>query len=318
MGQSRKFDVVVMGGANTDYLVTTEVLPKPGETRVGRCFQCAPGGKGANQAVAAARLGARTAFVGKVGRDERGKELIAVLRKEGVNVDFISFDRKESSGVALIMVEEGGEKLILAAPGANLSFSLSDLRRARRLIERSRVLLLQFELPMPVVREAARMGREAGAEVILDPAPPAPAPASLLKLIGIVRPNESEAEALTGLKVSGRASARAAALRLIEMGAGAAAVQAGDAGNLLVWPGGETFLPKLRVRSVDATGAGDAFAAGLAVARAEGRTLREAGAFANAAAALATTKIGAQAALPRRAAVWRLMRNSHFLLVANK
>lgn len=309
--KSSRTDVVVLGGANIDYLVRGEALPKPGETINGFEFLKAGGGKGANQAVAAARLGARVAFIGRVGRDESGDELLDLLRAEKIDVQFVTRDSKAFTGVALVMIDCSAEKQIMVAPGANHRLSPREVHRAKKLISGAQVLLTQFEIPMDSVLEAARIAGESGVPLVIDPAPARPVPHELIHRAAIIRPNSAEAEAITGIKVSDLASARRAADRLLEMGVGAVATQAGDQGDLLVWNSDEQLFPRLRVKAVDATGAGDAFAAGLAVALSEKRSLVEAGAFANAAAALATTKFGAQPAMPRRQDVLRLMRRSN-------
>jgi ribokinase len=303
-----RFDVVVLGGINMDYLIRGKILPRPGDTVDGSEFLRAGGGKGANQAVAAARLGARVAFIGRVGRDRNGDELLDLLRREGIDVRFTTRDPRAATGVALIMIDRSGEKQIMVAPGANHSLSPREVTVAKGLIACARVLLTQFEIPMRSVIAAVRIAHSAGAKVVLDPAPPARAPRDLLKRVTVIRPNSAEAQALTGIEVAGAASGRKAARKLLSFGAGAVATQAGGAGDLLVWPGGEACFPQLPVKAIDATGAGDAFAAALAVALGEGRSWREAGAFANAAAAFATTKFGAQPAMPWRGDVLSLMR----------
>jgi ribokinase len=217
--------------------------------------------------------------------------------------------------VALIMVDQQGEKQIMVAPGANHGLSERDIRKAARVIRTARVVLMQFEVPARAVLEAAQLARNAGVKVVLDPAPSRRTSRELLVLIDLIRPNASEAEALTGIKVTNRASARRAAQKLFDAGVRAAALQAGDEGNLLIWRdhgGGECWIPKMPVKTVDATGAGDAFIAALAVALAEGQAFENAGIFASAAAALATTKVGAQAGLPRRREVLTLMRRLRF------
>ena len=303
----------MIGGANTDYLVRGSKLPQPGVTVQGDVFQPADaGGKGANQAVAAARLGARVAFVGRVGSDARGRALLRTVKAEGVNVEYVSIDRRALTGVALINVDKDGEKQILSAPGANQRLSVSDVRRAAKLLRNARVLVLQFEVPMKANLAAARLARDSGAVIVLDPAPGRHASHQLLRLVTVIRPNETEAEALTGVKVSERTSARTAAKRLLGHGLQAAIIAAGS-GNLLVWRDAndrneELWLRKLPVKSIDATGAGDAFAAAVAVALAEGHPFTKAAIFANAAAALTTTKLGAQPALPKRQAVLSLLR----------
>jgi ribokinase len=290
-----------------DYLARGPRLPAPGDTVQGNEFQEAPGGKGANQAVAASRLGARVALIARVGADARGDAIVERLQSERVDVQFLLRDAGVPTGVAVIQVDERGEKQILTSPGANLRLSADDVLGAAAAIRAARVVLAQLETPLGAVGAAARLGREAGAQFVLDPAPPTPLPDDLLRLVDVIRPNAGEARVLTGVPVRDRPSARMAARALLERGARAVAVQAGDAGNLLVWREGERLLPKIPVKSVDATGAGDAFAAALAVMVAEGRTLEEAGPFASAAAALTTTKLGAQASLPRRDEVLALV-----------
>jgi len=307
MTHKNTWDIVVVGGANMDYLVRGRELPKPGETVMGDEFQEAPGGKGANQAVAAARLGARVALVARVGADKLGKAILKQLKKEGVDTKYIVRDENEPTGVALVLVGKGGEKEILTAPGANRQFSVNEVRDAAQMIQSARILLTQLEVPLEAVILAAQLAHQAGAKIILDPAPPISLPDELLHTVSLIKPNASEAEALTGVQVRDRDSARNAAKRLLERGVGAVAVQAGEEGNLLVTSEQEYWLPKIPVQSVDATGAGDAFAAALAVALSEERSWPEAGAWASAAAALKTTKIGAQAGLPTREQVLALL-----------
>jgi ribokinase len=306
--------VVVLGGANTDFLVRAPRLPQPGETVTGVEFDhAAAGGKGANQAVAAARLGARVAFLGRVGADERGRVLLGRLDEEGVDVRHVAKDRRAATGVALISVDAAGEKQITVAPGANVRCSVWDVAGAAAVIAGAGVLVLQFEIPMKANLAAARIAQRTGVPILLDPAPAAVVPRELLRLVTILRANEYEAEALTGVPVKDRRSARVAAGQLTKLGIRTAIIAAGK-GNLVVWTSGEGFdagelwLPRLPVKAIDATGAGDAFAAALAVAVAEGQPIATAAVFANAAAALATTKLGAQEALPKRAAVLALLR----------
>lgn len=304
-----ELDVVVIGGANTDYLIRGPELPQPGSTVDGQEFQEAPGGKGANQAVAAARLGAHVAFICKVGSDARGKALLERLRAEGVEIDAALVDDRAATGVALVMVDAQGEKQIMTAPGANHLLAPEDIEHASQLIARARVALLQLELPLRTVQTAARLSRAAGATVVLDPAPPRELPEELLRDVHVIRPNAAEAESLTGIRVEDAASARRAAGNLLRRGVGAAVIGA-PGGSLLVSSEMELWLPQLDVKVVDATGAGDAFAAALAVWLGKGEGLARAARFANAAAALKTTKLGAQAGLPRRDEVERLARSS--------
>ena len=326
--------VVVIGGANTDFLIRAARLPLPGETVNGEEFDHAEaGGKGANQAVAAARLGARVTFVGRVGADDRGRALLRRLSAEGIDVRQVVRDPRSHTGVAQISVDARGEKQILVSPGANQRLSAADVRRpaVARAIANADILILQFEVPLAASLAAARIAQRAGVPIVLDPAPALPLgrlPSAvenrllaLLRTVTLLRANEHEAEALTGIRVTNRETAQKAAEHLLsKFGLGAAIIAAGK-GNLAVsresssesasaLPLRTTYLPRLSVKAVDATGAGDAFAAALAVSLAEGRSVSEAATMANAAAALATTKIGAQPALPTRAAVLKFLRRA--------
>jgi ribokinase len=309
-GGTDGYQVVVVGGVNTDYLVKGERLPGRGETLEGEIFHEAAGGKGANQAVAVARLGCRVALVARIGADDRGNWLLDQLTGEGVDVRYIGRDPDVPTGVALIMVERSGEKQILTAPGANRRLTEADIDSAKGSIASSKVLLAQLEVPLPAVTLALRFARAAGVRTVLDPAPAVPLSEDILRLVDVIRPNASEAKTLTGVPVRNRTSAARAAQVLLDRGVGAVVVQAGKAGNLLVTRDERRLFPRIPVESVDATGAGDAFAAALAVGLAEERTLTEAAAMGNAAAALATTKLGAQAGLPRRPEVLRLLSES--------
>lgn len=298
---TKAYDVVVLGGANWDYLVRGSTLPKESQTIEGRTFHEGPGGKGANQAVAAARLGARVAFVGCVGQDERGEQILRQLAKEGIDVSNVRRTAEAATGIALIMVDQNGKKQIITAPGANHEVTARDVTYAETSIGRAGVLVVQFEVPMAAVSQAIAIARDAGVRVFLDPAPPqTDIPQSLLRGIDLIKPNSAEAEALTGVEVRDRASAREAARELLARGVKAVVIEAGSEGNLLLTPERETFLPRIHVESVDATGAGDAFMGGLAVLIAEGKSLEAAARFGNAAAALKTKGLGAQAPLPRR------------------
>jgi ribokinase len=303
-------DVAVVGKANIDYLVRGPRLPVPGQSVNGDAFQEAAGGKGANQAVGAARLGARVSLVARIGRDARGDAVLAALHDEGVGTRQVTRDPEEPTGIALCQVGASGEKQILSAAGANARLTAAFVRDAADVLRSARVVLCQLGVPLEAVAEAVRIGRAAGARVVLDPGPPAPLPDELIACLDLIRPNTSEAQVMTGIRVCDRDSARAAARDFLRRGARAAAVQAGEHGDLLLWEGGEVWLPRFQVERVDATGAGDAFASALAVQLAEGAPLPEAGRFASAAAALATTVLGAQASLPRREAVLALLRQS--------
>ncbi len=303
--------IVVLGAMNSDFFIKGKRFPRPGETLEGETFLAAAGGKGANQAVAAVRLGATVALISCVGADSRGKEMLAGLKAEGVDTRFVSTAANEQTGAALCMVDTYGEKLILAFPGANRSLSISHIEQAATAISSAKVFLTQFEAPLDTMLGAARLAHRAGVKVVLDPAPALQdVPEELFQFLHAVRPNSHEAEVLSGVKVRDRASAAKSARILQKRGIHIAAVQAGDEGNLLRWGDEEIWLPKIKVKAVDATGAGDAFAAALAVAIAEGRPPSWAGNFASAAAALKTTKLGAQPALPWRKDVEALMQRT--------
>jgi len=303
-----EWDVIVIGGANTDYLVRGPNLPAAGETVHGDLFQEDPGGKGANQAVAAARLKAAVVFIACVGTDARGDELVEALAAAGVSAQHTRRTATAPTGVALIHLETSGQKQILVAPGANDELSVADVLAATEALARTRVLLAQLEVPLPAIMTAMRLAQQSGAQIVLDAAPPVELPDELLQMVDVLRANAGEAEQLTGIKPHDRQSARQAIEVLRRRGVNTAIVQAGSEGNLLLGPEGEQWLPLLEVNTVDTTGAGDAFAGALAVALAEGQTLAEASSFANAAAALATTKIGAQPSLPQRDEVDTLLR----------
>ena len=307
MQGNSEWDVVVVGGINTDYLIRGESIPEPGETVEGEFFQQGPGGKGANQAVAVARLGGRAAIVGRVGRGLRGEGMVEALGEEGVDTQYVTRDQHSETGAAVIMVDRSGEKQILTAPGANLSLTIYDVLKAEPAIRAARVLLVQLEVPVAAIIEAVKIARANSVRVVLDPAPPRPLEKSLLKDIDLIKPNASEAKELTGIEVKDRQSARAAAERLLAEGVQAVAIQAGREGNLLISSEGEHWFPRIPVESIDDTGAGDAFAGAMALELARNKSLPEAAKFANVAAALATTKLGAQLSLPRAEDVQALL-----------
>jgi ribokinase len=319
---AHRVDVLVIGGANFDYLVKAPKLPGPGDTVVGEGLVEAPGGKGANQAVAAARLGARVAFAGRIGADERGRRILGQLADEQVDTSRCVRDPEAPTGVALIAVDAHGEKLIATAPGANRRLTIADVERAAAAFA-ARVLLIQLEAGVEIALAAARRGRANRAFVVADLAPPEPVPDELLGAIDVVRCNLREAQILTGVAGEGVDAARRAGQELRQRGAGAACVGA-TGGDLLVFETDELWLPQLHVeaglaigerreaealprRVIDTTGAGDAFTAGIAVGLAEGKSLSDAAWLGCAAAALKTTRLGAQAGLPRRDEVERLL-----------
>ena len=303
-----RVDIVVVGAMNSDFLIKGAKFPQPGETAKGEAFLSAAGGKGANQAVAAARLGASAALISCVGRDARGRELRSRVAAEGVDVGHVHEVEDAETGAALVMIDAAGEKVILAFSGASARISRDFVEGAGRLIATAKVLLLQFEAPVESVIFAAKIAHAAGVKVVLDPAPALPMPKELVPLLTAIRPNASEAEALTGIRVHDRSSALQAARELQQRGIRIVGTQGGDEGDWLLWDEAQIWLPRFSVATVDATGAGDAFAGALAVALAEDQPPEKAGRFCSASAALTTTKLGAQPALPFRRDVEALMK----------
>ncbi|RKI63320.1 ribokinase [Corallococcus sp. AB049A] len=291
--------IVVVGGVATDYLVRGRSFPELGGSAEGDVFQEALGGKGANAAVAAVRLGAHATLVARVGADGRGLAQVARLEREGVSLDALRTDATTPSGAVLVMVDGHGRKQTFFSPGANHRLSIRDVLRSAEWIATAKVLLVQLEVPLDAVQAAVRLARAAGVRVVLDPAPAVPLPEVLLEDVHVIRPNALEARTLTGIRVHDRASARRAARNLLLRGVGAVIIAA-PGGSLLVSREEEAWLPDLPVDTVDTTGAGDAFAAALSVALAESHPLLTAAQFAHAAAAIATTRLGAQAGLPYR------------------
>jgi ribokinase len=292
--------IVVIGSSNTDFVVRAANIPSPGETVLGSSFFEAAGGKGANQAVAAARLGAAVTFVGRVGADQLGDRAMAGLQDEGIDTGLVVRDPDEASGVALIVVSDDGENAIAVAPGANSQLLPSDVDAASESIAAADVMLLQLETPMRTVSHAVRVAADAGTPVVLNPAPAAEIDAETLREISVLTPNGGEALKLAGLSGSGLDAWREAARRLRSTGVRRVVITMGSAGVLAVESDGETRIPGRKMEVVDTTAAGDSFNGALAVALAEGAALPEAAVFANRAAALATTKPGTQPSLPTR------------------
>lgn len=295
-------NVCVIGSLNMDLVVKVPRLPKVGETVTGGVFATFPGGKGANQAVAASRLGARVSLVGRVGADAFGAQHIAGLRREDIDVRHVRTDPDAATGVAFIMVDAAGRNMIAVASGANMRLRPEDVDAAADAIASARVLLLQLEVPLDTVIRAARIGRERGTLVCLDPAPAAPLPDDLYPLLDVINPNETEAAVLTGLPVTTIPESERAAEALNRRGVHAAIVKLGERGSFYLAAAGRGHVPAIPVKAVDTTAAGDAFAAALGVALGEGRALQDAVRFATHAAALKVTRMGAQS-LPRRAEV---------------
>ena len=309
--------VLVVGSANMDLVVSCDRFPQPGETILAGDFVMNPGGKGANQAVAAAKLGGEVFFLGKVGRDVFGEQLRASLARDGVRLDHLLTDGDASSGIALITVNAEGENEIIVVSGSNMRLTPADVDAHRSAFTRAGVVLVQLETPIETVERVAEIAREEGKRLILNPAPARSLPPGLLRRIDVLTPNETEAAFLSGLPVTDAASAERAGRRLLEQGVGTVVVTLGRDGALLVGPDAVRHFPARLVRAVDTTAAGDAFSGALALALATGQPLDEAIRFAGAVGTLAVTRMGAQQAMPTRDEVERFLQENGELRMAN-
>ncbi|MBN1668770.1 MAG: ribokinase [Anaerolineales bacterium] len=301
--------LLIIGSLNLDLVVRAPHLPAPGETVLGTAFDTFPGGKGANQAVAAARQGARVAMLGCLGQDDFGRQLLASLQAEGIDHTGLQQLAGVPSGVALITLDAAGQNSIVVAPGANAHLSPAHIEQASGLFTQADLVLLQLEIPLETVLAAARLAKEQGCRVLLNPAPAQRLPEELLSLVDVLIPNQSEAALLTGRPVDDLPAAQAAAAALLQSGPGALVLTLGAQGALVAQVGtagqGPVFqhVPAFPVQVVDTTAAGDSFCGTLAVALAEGQPLPQATRRACAAGALAASRLGAQPSLPRRAEV---------------
>lgn len=297
--------VLVVGSANMDMVVSTERFPRPGETVLGGDFGMYPGGKGANQAVACARLGGRVSFLGKMGADVFRDRLLDSLRADGVDVDCVQIHPERATGVALITVDETGQNQIIVASGSNMALSAEDVDRHEHLFAASDVVMLQLEIPLGTVMRAAVVAKRHGAQVMLNPAPAADLPDELLKQVDVITPNESEAELLTGTTMSDGSSATAART-LLDKGVRDVVLTLGARGALHAGASGSRQHPAYQVDAVDTTAAGDAFNGALAYSLGRGDDLEEAIPFANAVAACCVRRKGAQTSMPTLEEVERL------------
>ena len=292
--------ITVIGSSNTDMVIRTEKLPVPGETILGGTFLMNPGGKGANQAVAAARLGGEITFINKRGNDLFGDQTDGLLIKEGINNQFVVIDTVLPSGVALIIVDSNGENSIVVAPGSNGNLLPEDIPGKLFDSGRCEILLLQLEIPVLTVEYCAVKASDKGIKVILNPAPARRLSDNLLKHTWLITPNETEAEILTGIRVCDTASAGLAASSLHDKGVKNVIITIGAAGAFVKSESYTGMIPGVKVKAVDTTAAGDVFNGALAVALAEGKDLKAAVVFANKAASISVTRLGAQASAPYR------------------
>ena len=292
--------IIVIGSSNTDMVIKSKKLPAPGETILGGTFLMNPGGKGANQAVAAARLHGKVTFVAKTGNDVFGSEAKQLFDKEHIDTRFLISDDKNPSGVALINVDENGENSIVVASGSNGALSAYDINEDVFKAEPADIFLMQLEIPVSTVEFVAEKAASNGNKVILNPAPARQLSNDLLSCLYMIIPNETEAEILTGIKVTDSETAEKAARKLYAKGVKNVVITMGGSGAFLFTPGNSKMIYVVPVKAVDTTAAGDVFCGALAVALSEGKKTEEAVIFANKAAGISVTRMGAQASAPYR------------------
>jgi len=291
--------ITIIGSTNVDITARISSLPRPGETIGGGKLSRANGGKGANQAVAAARLGADAAFITCVGEDADGKRLKDEFSSEGLDTSCMKFSQSPT-GTALIFVDDNAENCIAVAPGANADLLPGDIDEGEKVIADSEFVLLQLEIPMETVERAVQIARKKGVKVVLNPAPMRPVPEWLISSLYLITPNETEAERLTGIAISSKEDARKAADVLFAKGAGNVIITMGSAGSLVCTKETTTFVPSRKVRAVDTTAAGDVYNGALVTALAEGKSLVDAAKFATLASSISVTRLGAQTSAPSR------------------
>ena len=292
--------IIVIGSSNTDMVIKSKKLPAPGETILGGTFLMNPGGKGANQAVAAARLRGNVTFVAKTGNDVFGSEAKQLFDNEHIDTRFLISDDNNPSGVALINVDENGENSIVVASGSNGTLSAYDINENVFKTEPDDIFLMQLEIPVGTVEYVAQKAASNGNKVILNPAPARQLSNDLLSCLYMIIPNETEAEILTGIKVTDSETAEKAARKLYAKGVKNVVITMGGSGAFLFTPGNSKMIYVVPVKAVDTTAAGDVFCGALAVALSEGKKTEEAVVFANKAAGISVTRMGAQASAPYR------------------
>ncbi len=290
--------LVVLGSVNADHVLRVPHFPRPGETLTGHSYQVVPGGKGANQAVAAARLGAEVSFIARIGDDAIGRQMKAGFAADGIEVSAVEQDERLPTGIAIIYVSDEGENSIGLSTEANGALDTAMVRRHEALIAGAHTLLLQLEVPLDSVLEAARLARAHGTRVVLNPAPAQPLSADLLALVDLITPNQTEAELLTGVKVTDEASAAQAAARFHQMGIADVMITLGSQGVYCSNGRQQALIPGFRVEAVDTTAAGDTFNGALLAAELAGASFQDAVRFAHGAAALSVTRFGAQSSIP--------------------
>jgi ribokinase len=288
-------------------VIKAEKFPLPGETLLGGTFFMNPGGKGANQAVAAARLGGEVVFIARVGTDIFGSQALQQFNSEGINTQYIVEDPNNPSGVALITVDAKGENTIVVASGANNALSISDINNAEAAINDADILLIQLEIPIEVVEQVTGIGKTKNLKVILNPAPAMPLNEKVFRGLYLITPNETEAEILTGISITGNPGIEEAAKILKAKGVQNVIITLGKEGAYVLTDTINSYVPAPKVVSIDSTAAGDVFSGALAVSISEGKELMDAVVFASKAAAISVTKLGAQASAPLREEVEKMV-----------
>lgn len=303
MKNKRQHTILVVGSSNTDMVIKTHHLPRPGETVLGGTFFMNPGGKGANQAVAIARLGGQVSFICKTGSDIFGHQSQQLFEEEGIDTSYIFSDPRNPSGVALISVDDHAENCIVVASGANGNLTPSDLMKAEESVEKADLILMQLEIPMDTVEFVAETAWKKSKKVILNPAPAQPLSSSLLQHLYMITPNETEAEIISGVKITDETSVLKAAQVIADMGVQCVIITLGAKGAFVYCDSIGEMVPAFKVKPVDTTAAGDVFNGALTVALSEGCELAEAVRFACKASAISVTRVGAQSSAPYRTEV---------------
>lgn len=292
--------IVVIGSSNTDMSVKSAKLPSAGETVLGGTFKMFHGGKGANQAVAASRCGGNTTLIAKVGNDAFGKQAIDNYKTNNINTDNIIIDEKSASGVALIMVDENGENCISVASGANSNLRIEDIQNLEKVIKEASIVLMQLEIPLVTVEYVARIAAENGVKVVLNPAPMKNISKKIISYLYAIVPNKNEAELLSGIKISNKESAKDAADKISSMGVKIVVITLGAEGALVKEDNKYYYVPAMKVKAVDTTGAGDTFCGVFTVGLSDGQSVKNAVEMASKAAGISVTKEGAQDSIPYR------------------
>ena len=302
--------IAVIGSTNTEMIFKAPAIPAAGETILGSSFSMSPGGRGANQAIAAVRAGGEVVFIGRTGNDIFGEQILKVLQQDTINTSYVIRDTTMASGISSIVLDARGESGTTITPGANSNLSANDLLQAKDSISSADVVLIQLDIPIETVRFAADLARISGAKVILNPAPALPVSDELLKSISILTPDASQAEILTGITITDERSAELAGRILLERGLNRVIITLRSKGAMVIDNGGAEHVPGFKMSSIDTSVVNDVFNGALAVGLAEGKNFYEAVLFANAAAAVSASKIGALSSIPYRKEIMEVLKTA--------